>query len=676
MYSLAYASPSRVAPFLFLFVITLGFCGNTVRAQDATENSADGVGANAAAANGGAGGAAAGYVPAIKLLPDSLAGLVRVPDVPDFCRAWDKTHIGQLFDDPAMQPFIDAQRERAENYLDSLDNRVGLKPQDLYDIASGEAVVAWLPFPKDKRRPFSMCVIADIRGLRNKADAAVDKIDQDLKTGGATRNDVEYRGQTIRVYTTKPKPGQLKIEQIAITLDDTRIIASDRDTVVTGVLDAIAGEMKSPSISESVEFRDVLTRSSRAMQDPFTKGHSTVAGEWFARPIQMGRILRETFQVDRGNQVDILKLLENQGFDAIKAAGGILAIAGDRYDILHRGFVLAPPTTDQPSKYEKAARMLSFFNAGLDPVPSWVGKDTGTVSQVRLKIADAFWASESMINEAFGDDIFAPMIEGIRDDTDGPQIDLKNNVLPALGDEVILLTDNTLPAEINSERMLVSVRLKNADAIKLAVRKAMEVEPDASKLDVLPGVEVWRVQRGSESDISFEADVFGDLGFDEETVEQAPPLLDHWAIAVVDENGANGNSYLMFSSHPDLLIETAKRIHSGQDGGFAKLPEVVRVVDALKDLGAERVSLSRIARTSVSLRVKYELLRTGKLKDSDTILATIIRRVFKDENGDEVEPIKTDKLPPLSEIEKHLPEGGNYIVTEKDGWSLSGFYLK
>ncbi len=674
MYSLAYASPSRIYSFLFLCVITFGFCDTTARAQDAaqdaTENAADG-----AVANAGAGGAA-GYVPAIKLLPDSLAGLVRVPNVPDFCKAWHKTHLGQLVDDPAMQPFIDAQRERAEEYFDSLDNRVGLKPQDLYDIASGEAVMAWLPFPKDKRRPFSVCVIADIRGLRKQADVAVDQIDRDLKSGGATRSDKEYRGQTIRVYTTKPKPGQLKIEQIAITYDDVRIIASDRDTVVTGVLDALSGETKVASISESAEFRDVLTRSSRAMQVPFTEGNSTVAGEWFARPIQMGRILRETFQVDRGNQVDILKLLENQGFDAVKAAGGILAIAGDRYDVLHRGFVLAPPTTNEPSKYEKAARMLSFFNATLDPVPDWVGKDAGTVSQIRLKIADAFWASESMINEAFGDDIFSPMIEGIRDDTDGPQIDLKNNVLPALGDEVILMTDNTLPAEVNSERMLISVRLKNADAIKLAVRKAMEVEPDASKIDVLPGVEIWRVQRGSSSDASFEADIFGDLGFEEETVEQAPPLLDHWAIAVVDEKGAKGSSYLMFSSHPDLLIETVKRIHAGQKGGFSDLPEVANVVDALKDLGAKQVSLSRIARTSISLRVKYELLRTGKLKDSDSILATIIRRMFKDENGNEAEPIKTDKLPPLATIEKHLPEGGNFIVTEKDGWSLSGFYLK
>ena len=56
----------------------------------------------------------------------------------------------------------------------------------------------------------------------------------------------------------------------------------------------------------------------------------------------MARILRESLEVDRGNQVDIVKLLENQGFDAIKAAGGIVALAGEKYQFLHRGAILAP----------------------------------------------------------------------------------------------------------------------------------------------------------------------------------------------------------------------------------------------------------------------------------------------------------------------------------------------
>ncbi len=148
--------------------------------------------------------------------------------------------------------------------MESFGNKVGLRPQDLYDIASGEVVIAWLPFENDKRRPFALCVVADIRGLRAKADEAIAKIDSDLKVGGWERVDVAHRDQNVRLYNNKPKPGQLKVEQIVISVDDSRIIAADRDSVVTDLLDALAGEPKSPSISTDEAFKTVLTRSGQS----------------------------------------------------------------------------------------------------------------------------------------------------------------------------------------------------------------------------------------------------------------------------------------------------------------------------------------------------------------------------------------------------------------------------
>ncbi|TWU42172.1 membrane or secreted protein [Novipirellula artificiosorum] len=616
------------------------------------------------------------YTPAIRLLPDSVAGLVRIPNVPDFCVAWRKTHLGDLIDDPAMQPFIEAQRERAKSYFDVMDNRVGLKPDDLYHIATGEAVAAWLPFEKDKRRPFSMVVLADIRGKRAEADDAIQKIDEDLKANGATRNDTEHRGQTIRVYKPKQKPGQIKVEQIAITLDDTRIIAADRDTVVMDLLDGIAGESEITTISELPEFRDVLTRSSRAIQGPFSQGGSTVAIEWFAHPFQMGRIVRNALEVDRGTRIDILKLLENQGFDAVKAAGGIVAIAGSKYDLLHRGFVLAPPTTSEPSKYEKAARMLSFVNEDLGEIPTWIDKGAATVGRIRLNIEAAFLASETLVNEAFDDEIFMQTIEGVRDDTSGPQIDILNKVLPSLDHEILLITDNTMPADVSSERMLVAIRLNDAEAIKKAVHNVMEVEPEAAEMTEIPGVEIWRMQRGDSTE-TFEEEIFGDLGFgDEEVLDEPAPLLDHFAIAMVGKAAGSQHPYLMFSSHPELLLETIQRIVEGKQGGFASLADVQEVTEALKELGADEVSIARIGRTKLSMRVKYELLRQGKLRDSDSILATLIRRVFEEENQVDPAELNTAKLPPFATIEKHLPNGGNFMKTEKDGWSINGFFLK
>lgn len=617
------------------------------------------------------------YVPAIELLPESVAGLVRVPNLPRFCEAWKKTHLGLLLEDESMQPYIDSQRERAIDYLESFGNKVGLRPQDLYDIASGEVVVAWLPFQNDKRRPFALCVVADIRGLKDKADQAVAKIDGDLIAGGWERTELEHRQQTIRVYNNKPKPGQLKIEQIAIWLDGTRIIAADRDTVVSDLLDAIAGEPKSSSIGQDADFKTVLTRSAKAIRPPMEEGGGIVSAEWFARPFQMGRILRESFEIDRGNDVDILKLLENQGFDALKAAGGIFAIAGSRYDILHRGCILAPATSSEPSKYLQAARMLQFPNMPAAQIPAWVHDEAASFNRLNLKIEEVFWASETLINEALGDEIFRDIIDGIRDDEDGPQIDIAQNVLPNLDDQLIVISDNTTPADLRSERMLVAIRVANAEAIKSAIRKAMEVEPDAILLEDLPGTEIWRVERGGEEE-DFDKDLFKDLeiGFESDEAADSPPLLDHWAIAMVDQGPGSNSPYLMFSNHSDLLILIAKRIREGVQGGLAKQDSIQQVRDSLADLGCSDPAFDRAVRLNLSLRAKYELLRQGKLKQSSSVMASFYRRFLADDEGDQTDPLNVETLPPLEKIEQYLPNGGGYFETTEDGWTMTGFLLK
>ena len=611
------------------------------------------------------------YLPAIELLPKSVAALVRIPNMPRFCTAFEKTHVGRLIEEESMQPFIEAQRARTKNYLESIDNKIGIRFQDLHDIASGEAVISWLPFENDKRRPFAICVIADIRGNQKKALSSIDQIHEDLKAGGWVPSTVEYQGQTVRLYNTKPKPGQLKIEQIAITINEERVIAADRDSVVTDLLDAIAGKPKNEPVSKSAEFKNVLTKSSRSIREPVKSGGGTIAAEWFAKPFQVGRILRTSFDIDRKNQVDVIKLLENQGFDALKAAGGIFAIAGKKYDLIHRGFVLAP------KPFQKAALMLQLENKPLKPIPAWIHADTASFNRLNLNIENAFWASESLINEAFGDEIFHDIIDDIRDDEDGPQIDIAKNVLPNLDNEIILLTDNTVPAEPNSERMLVAIRVKDGAKIKTAIRKAMEVEPDATKLEVLEGTEIWQVKR-SEGVNDLDAELFGDLELDfedEEDEEEAPPLLDHWAIGLIEQGPGSTAPYLIFSSPPEFLVESAKMIQNAGKG-LADEPSTKAVYDSLKELGVAKPAFDRMVRTKLSLRAKYQLLRQGKLRESDSLLATLAKRILEDEDGGQPDPLNAAKLPPLKQIEEFLPDGGSFIESTDEGWSVTGFLLK
>ncbi len=623
---------------------------------------------NPAAGNGNP-VAGAAFMPARDLLPKNTAGYVRIANVPEFREAWQKLHIAELIRDPAMKDFVDAQRARAVNFLDSTDHKIGIRPSELFDAISGEVALSWIPFEKDKRRPFSICIIADVRGQHAKSEAALDQIDEDLKNGGAIRQDKVYRGQNIRIYSTKPKPGQLKVSQVAIASNADRVIASDRDTVVQELLDAIAGEPKAEPLSRVVDFKTIMDKSDDALKLTQDDG-AKVCIDWFAHPFQMGRILRESLDIDRGNQVDVLKLLEGQGFNAVRAMGGRVAFAGKRFDVVHRGHILAT------RPFKRAAEMLNLSNKPYAGIPDWIHNEVGSFNRVNWNIEQGFWASESLVNEALGDEIFRDMVDGIRDDAEGPQIDLKNNFLPNLDDTIILIADNTTPATIDSERMLVAVELKDAARIKEVIRKAMEVEPDATKIDALPDVDIWRVQRGeSEDDLDAELEA---LGFDDEegAGNGQKPLLDHWAIAVVDQGPGSPASYLMFSSHPEFLIESAKRIKAGSKNGLGSLQAAQDVVAAAKDLGANQVAMDRLVRLKTAMRAKYELLRQGQLRESDSVLATIVRRAIDNQSGGEPDPLNAKKLPPISKIEKHLTDGGAFTAETEEGWSLNGFFLR
>ena len=108
---------------------------------------------------------------------------------------------------------------------------------------------------------------------------------------------------------------------------------------------------------------------------------------------------------------------------------------------------------------------------------------------------------------------------------------------------------------------------------------------------------------------------------------------------------------------------------------MADEPEIKDLISSLSDLGCKSPSMDRIVRTRLSMRAKYNLLREGKLKDSDSVLSSFYRRFLEDEEAESDEAINATDLPPLSTIEKYLPNGGGFMETTKDGWSLTGFLL-
>lgn len=613
----------------------------------------------------------AAYVEAIELLPNTAEGLMRIVDFPAVSQAWKKTSLAALADDPSMQPFWEAQQQVRRRALLNAGIQVGLRWADLEQIASGEVLASWISFP-DPKRPFAVSLLADIRGRAAQTADVMEQLDQLMKQREATRRDVQYRGQTIRVYTLQRDPGEIEIEQIAITTGPQRLIASDRQVVVEQFLDSVAGKLPAQRLVDANDYQRVLKRIDAPAADEV---------HWFARPLPFARIVREVANTDRGNRVDIVQLLESQGFDAVQAGGGRVEIGTPEYDLLHHGFILAPRPAGATERFRLAARMLQFPNQTMEPLPAWIGETTASCLRLNWAMEKAFWAAETLVDEAFGDPIFRPTLEGIEEDPEGPQIDIPNQVIGHFGTQLVLVTDNVAPAAVDSERMLIAVQLDDVTPVAEAVRKAMESEPDATRLETLPEQAAWKVVPREEP-LDFEEELFEDFGFEADVAPQqqrAAPLLEQWAITVVrapvaGDDGKEG--FLMFSSHAEMLVEAVRRIEQNATGGLSEQEDVEQVFGKIKALGGDSLSLVRVNRLSRSLRTKYQLLRQGKLRESDSFLASLLRQITDgDQPTFEPENRSAAKLPPFEAIEGYLKAAGSFMKTEEDGWSLVGFLL-
>lgn len=605
---------------------------------------------------------------------------------------WHKTALSDLRDDPAMEDFIKSQKEIIETKLANLGMKIGITLDDLCQSVSGEVVLAWLRFEAPKR-PFAVTLMADTRGRDQQREAMLKKVDQELRKRDAQVSSMPVQGEQVTLYKLPRQKGQLFEVRFAVVTVDGRVIISDRPEVLGGLVSA-AKNGQSDSLAKDPEYVELFRELEESHKNSDAIEASKPRFRWFARPIQMGMIIRELADVDRGNKVDILKLLQDQGFSALRVAGGELFLATETYDILHHGYVLAPPTVDTPKRYEMAAAALQFPNRSFATVPSWVAPSVATLFRANWKMKDAFWAMETLVDQAFTQKgFFREMLKGFRNDpAGGIEIDVENDIVGNLGEEILILTENEIldqngageggaaakpTTPVTREQVILAIRVTNVETVARVLNEELSKDKD---IFAVPFEEnpIWEV-RPSEvyAPDDFDED---DLGFgftDEDVVNaQAPqePLLEAWAFTVFD-------GYLMISSHKDFLIKVIKNSKSGGPT-LASNPDFQKVQDVIaKHSGGEPWAMERAVLTERAWRVKYHLIKQGNFLDSDSLLANVIRRIKEKAEkaaSKEDEPIKVDfsKLPDFDVISKHLKPGGGFVQTTDQGWSITQFLLK
>ncbi|MBN2024477.1 MAG: hypothetical protein JW809_16980 [Pirellulales bacterium] len=308
-----------------------------------------------------------------------------------------------------------------------------------------------------------------------------------------------------------------------------------------------------------------------------------------------------------------------------------------------------------------------------DPGKQWrvVSDDDAYVIKASAKDLKVYLANTGVWDDVLG---------FLKEEENGPQIDLRSEVMARLGQRVTVLTDYELPITPTSERLLVAIEARDEAALAAGIKKYFANDPTI-KAHEFEGLLIWETIEDQRHEVP-DAPVIDLPDFAPETKTMPRPgrrgaggpqgqqnLLPHKAVAVA-------HGHLMIASHYDFLVKIL-------DG--AKKPDPLaesidyRVVQtAMEQLGAGKNCFRSFSRTDEEYRPTYELIRAGKMPESETVFGRMLNAMFGPRKRGAIRQQKVDgqELPDYQVVRRYLGPAGLFGVSEPDGWFFVGFMLK
>ncbi|MBC8355773.1 MAG: hypothetical protein H8E66_27675 [Planctomycetes bacterium] len=654
--------------------------------------------------------------PSETLLPNTTKVYISVPDVDKLREHFDETQIGLLLNDPVMQPFVEDVQNQIRNRLSEASVRLGLSWDDLEGVYGGEVAMALLQpwdheaaattleaaaveataqakaagknaedaeaavdaavkkvqksLDAERQKQRAVAMLVDVTDHLAQANELLAKVAANHLDKGAEQSSIELAGVSIAVFTQPKREEDVDARVSFYCIHEDQLVAADREDVIASIL-AKFTESSGDELKDFEPYAKSMAYAQTAMDgtDPHLR--------FFLEPFGYTEVKRAYSGGRKKRGTDMLRVLQSQGFTSIKGLGGQISFKTDEHDIRHHTLIYAPAIKRGPgdlavTKYDRAARMLEFPNKADIAPRAWVPRGLATHLTFNWKMKDAFWYAESLVNEIAGDEVFKDVIENIQFDPHGPQIDIKKEFTAHLGESATLLSDYRLPISPKSERLMLAIEVIDPATVMKTVNKAMENDPAAKKREH-NGHVIWELLNEEAEVAEVQIDFDGGFGFDdpvEPQAEEDKPFIPNSAVTVA-------NGHLLISTHVDYIVDIIEPQPPADS--LITAADFKAVTEALVSLGSNKDSFRLFTRTDEAYRVTYELLRQGKMPESESLLGKVLNAMFTSEDAEEDElreqQLDGSKLPEFQVVRRYLGPAGFFIQTVDDGWTVSGCLL-
>jgi len=589
---------------------------------------------------------------AVDMFPAETQAFVWMPSSKSFLDNWAETELGKLAADERLKEFWVSQQEEISNRFSNAGWQLSVKFDDLPEICSGQAAMGWISRPSITAKPYSLGLVVDVAGRDSQVTTFLDRIQGEMDSKKATTESIAIDGLNVKHYVLPKLANDTKIRDSYYVLSKGQLLAADDLETIKDLVKAQSG-VPTGALSQSDLYKNVQSKIER-------DEHPSEI-EYFVQPIGFGKLLRSVSGKQAKSQVDILKLLEGQGFDRILCAAGSVQLNKTDLDMHHQGFIL------REEELPVSVQILDFPNQEQLLPPSWISVNSAGVLGFSWNFSDAFPKFKGIVDAYIGDEQFDEILDGIKRDPNGPQIDIKQELLPYIGTEFYAINEVVEPITPESKRSLICIKLKDPDnKLTGVLNRYSKSEPGASTEDI-GDYRIWKFSNEEEEEEIIEFNQVPGQGKEEE--EEEKPLLSEWAVSIVD-------GYFVFASNPETLTKViANAQNKAIQGEFERL-ETVQAVRAMqkKLVNGNGFSFSEVDLADRSFEMQYELFRQGILPQSRSLLALVLERILKTDKS-KAQELQGNKLPPFEQVKQFFTPTGMVIRTEKDGWGIDGFIL-
>ncbi|MCL2742578.1 MAG: hypothetical protein FWE67_01860 [Planctomycetaceae bacterium] len=624
--------------------------------------------------------------PAEQIFPSVTKGFIAISDLKLFAEQWEKTQFGKLAKDPLMADFM---KDVQENMSKRVESRLGTKLDEIQQLPSGEIAAGMVAL--EGQVP-GYVVTLDVSDKKKETADYLVRLSEKLTKSGTKKTTEKYKEHEIIVFTfpedkpaadfgkeSKKPPALLpaKRDNAYYILRDNVLIVSDQIYLAKMIYDRLAEPGKANSLGNSPDYQVTIQRcrkDSPAGSKPLVR--------WFVEPLNYGEsirvMMRGNLPEKRKNKPSVFSILKEQGFDAIRGIGGTVDLKTENTETIYRVFIYAQ------KPYKLAMKMFVFPDSANFALPKWLPPDIARCSVIfvdPIAIFDNFGTLFDQLIMQGEEGVWADILAGLKGDPDGPQIDLREEVIELLGTRVLGMSKYQTPITPQSENIVFAVELKNGKeaAMKKALEKLFANDSEMEKVEYKSFVLWHRVP--PEDFLLPSSDVAGvpSIGSgskpkkEEDLVEDdKPPAFPNGVITTA-------KNCLFVCTHFEYMKEILDHINNtgASISDNDEYKEIQAAFAAMGMTGKEHF-IQVFSRSDEAIMPTYELMRQGKMPQSQTIFGKLMNAMFSAESDNDGTGIRKQmfdgsKLPPFEKVQQYFGSSGLFGMSEENGYFIKGF---